>query len=173
MCSMSVANGNVLVLNSITAPSSTTTITVGSTSAKPTNLAFNKFSYATFTQGVLQTPFKANDGLKNNCDILEESTETASRSGVYNSGVQKERTWWQVDLEKSYYIEEVIITHYRSEFAKNMRVYVGDYRQHRLNPSCSGLWSNTAKVPCNLKGRFVTIEREGQLELCEVEVMGY
>ncbi|XP_070560912.1 uncharacterized protein [Ptychodera flava] len=95
--------------------------------------------------------------------------------------------YWQVDLESSYDIYEVVITNRMdccSGRIKNAQIRVGDSSNFEENPICGrmiiGKMSRdetiTTRCGCEtpMRGRYVSvqlIDKEQMLHLCEVEVM--
>ena len=52
----------------------------------------------------------------------------------------------------------------------NFEVYIGNSENWTLNTKCPGTHSGTTTIECNLKGRYLSVIKNGQhLCLCEIE----
>mmetsp|Transcript_6336 Transcript_6336/g.4773 ORF Transcript_6336/g.4773 Transcript_6336/m.4773 type:complete len:144 (-) Transcript_6336:211-642(-) len=103
LVSSSFASGSFLSLQSISAPSSSTTIVIGSTTANDGNLLLGKPTFAANLHSVFTSPHKVANGVKS-CPSFTNNHET---NELYHSGTIGAGNWVTVDMEQSTFVKRV------------------------------------------------------------------
>ncbi|XP_077990235.1 uncharacterized protein LOC144444621 [Glandiceps talaboti] len=141
------------------------------------DIALNKMTSQSSLHHNLGVASHAVDGFKSTFYADESCTHTEIENNA----------WWKVDLQYTYFVQEVVITNRQdccSERLEGAVVRVGSNHNIRMNEQCgstvtsSDASSRTLTFTCEsgTVGRYVSVQLEGfeqYLTLCEVEVHGH